>query len=67
MSQCLTCLHTTTYQQPKGKGLCRESGKVLGLLEKRECTAWKLAPMDMLRSRTVRRIVFDANGIGRLG
>ena len=64
--QCLTCLYTTTYQQPRGKGMCRETGKVHGLLEKRDCRAWKLAPMDMLRARTVRRIVFDADGMARL-
>ena len=64
--QCLTCLRINTYQQPKGKGLCRETGKVHGLLERRECKAWKLAPMHMVRARSVRCVVFDANGIARL-
>lgn len=64
--QCITCLYTTTYQQPKGKGLCLESVSVLGLLDKRECKAWKLSPMAMVRARMVRRIVFDADGIANL-
>lgn len=66
MSQCLSCLHTNTYQQPKGRGLCLLTDKLHGLLEVRECKSWKLAAMDMIRGRTVRRVVFNEQNVARL-
>lgn len=47
-------------------GLCAKTGKVHGMLERRECKDWKLAAMDMVRARMVRRVVFDDRGIARL-
>lgn len=66
MAQCLLCLHTSTYQQPKGRGLCLLTAKLHALLDVRECKSWKLAAMDSVRSRTVRKIFFDDRNIAHL-
>lgn len=66
MSQCLTCLHTSTYQQPKGRGLCLLTAKLHALLDVRECKSWKLAAMDMVAARTVRKVIFNEQNVARL-
>ena len=64
--QCFTCLHTNTYQQPKGRGLCLLTAKLHDLLDVMECKSWKLAAMDMVRARSVRRVEFNEREIARL-
>lgn len=64
--QCLTCLHTSTYQQPKGRGLCLLTDKLHELLEVHECNSWKLAAMAMVRARSVRNVIFNEQNVARL-
>lgn len=66
-AQCFTCSHTVMYGQPKGKGLCRLSQKVRDVLVVNDCKQWALAAMDMVRSRTTRKVTFDNNGRAVLG
>lgn len=65
-AQCISCLHTNTYQQPKGRGICLLTEKLNALMDVRECKHWKLAAMDMVAARTVRKVVFNEQNVARL-
>lgn len=54
----------------RGKGLCWKDAqgvrKPRDVLERRECKLYRLGPMDSVKSRSRRRMVFDANDTVRL-
>lgn len=63
--QCLTCLQ---YSKPDKAGMaqCRKTGEIQAALPARKCANWKLAPMAIVRGRSVRKVLFDNSGLARL-
>ncbi len=47
------------HEQPRGMGICRLTGEIMEALRRHDCMDWQLAPMQMVRVRSKRRIVFD--------
>lgn len=68
MIQCFTCMYIVMDGQKAGKWVCFRdvSTKVLDVLERRDCNAWKLGSMQQVRRRTVRNVTFDAGGMAVL-
>lgn len=56
------------HDQPRGMGMCYREISIypIDVLAERKCKMYKLAPMEQVRSRSKRRMIFDEHGNARL-